>query len=143
MKAKKWRNIPNLFISWYRFFPCRNHCIKVLHQIRYWDTKKCVYSDQDFSHFYYMYVYNLIRNCKSRVENIHLSKGQKNILMPKDVVIQIGIAWKFYEDNLHLLSGGTCTVFVNIHISCILITYLMKKYCIGVSEIKKGIIENL
>lgn len=70
--------------------------------------------DQDFSHFYY--VYNLIRNCKSRVENVLLSKEQKNNSMPKDVVIQIGIAGNFYEDNLHLISGGTCTVFVNIHI---------------------------
>lgn len=67
--------------------------------------------DQDFNHFHY--VYNLIRNCKSRVEHIHLIKEQKNNLMSKDVFIKIGIAGNFHEDNLHLISGGTCTVFVN------------------------------
>lgn len=50
------------------------------------------------------------------MENVLLSKEQKNNSMSKDVVIQIGIAGNFYEDNLHLISGGTCTVFVNIHI---------------------------
>lgn len=69
---------------------------------------------QDFNHFHY--VYNLIRNCESRVENIHLSKQQKKNLMPKDVVIKIGIVGFFHEDNLHLISGGTCTFFVNTHI---------------------------
>lgn len=54
--------------------------------------------DQGFNHFHY--VYNLIRNCKSRVENIHLSKEQ-------NVVIKIGIVGIFHEDNLHLISGGT------------------------------------
>lgn len=63
--------------------------------------------DQGFNHFHY--VYNLIRNCKSRVENIHLSKEQ-------NVVIKIGIVGIFHEDNLHLISGGTCTFFVNTHI---------------------------
>lgn len=69
---------------------------------------------QDFNHFHY--VYNLIRNCKSRVENVHFSKEQKRNLMPKDVVIKIGIVGIFHEDNLHLISGGTRTFFVNAHI---------------------------
>lgn len=79
---------------------------------------------QDFDHFHY--VYNLIRNCESRVENIHLSKEKKRNLMPKDVVIKIGIVGIFHEDNLHLISGGTCTFFVNTHIHlCINIMSLM------------------
>lgn len=69
--------------------------------------------DKDFSHFHY--VYNLIRNCTFRVENIRLGKEQKNDIMAKDVVIKIGIAGNFHEDNLHLISGETCTVVVNKH----------------------------
>lgn len=69
---------------------------------------------QDFNHFHY--VYNLIRNCKSRMENIHPSKEEKKNLMPKDVVIKIGIVGSLKEDNLHFISGGTCTVFVNSQI---------------------------
>lgn len=71
--------------------------------------------DQDFNHFHY--AYNLIRNCESRVENIHLSKEQKRNLMPKDVVIKIGIVGIFHEDNLHLISGGLCAFFVNTYSS--------------------------
>lgn len=79
---------------------------------------------QDFNHFHY--VYNLIRNCESRVENIHLSKEQKKNLMSKDVVIKIGVVGIFHEDNLHLISGRTCTFFVNTQIHLyIKITSLM------------------
>lgn len=50
------------------------------------------------------------------MENIHLSKKQKKNLKPKDVIIKIGIVGIFHEDNMHLISGGTCTFFVNTHI---------------------------
>lgn len=60
---------------------------------------------QDFDHFHY--VYNLIRECKSRVEKIHLKKKQKISFMSKDVVIKIGIAGDVYEENPNLISRGT------------------------------------
>lgn len=61
----------------------------------------------DFDHFHY--IYNLIRDCKSRVEKILFGKGQKNNFTSKDVVIKIGIAGHFHENDLNLISGGTCT----------------------------------
>lgn len=63
--------------------------------------------DDDFDHFHY--IYNLIRDCESRVEKILCSKGQKNNFTSKDVVIKIGIAGHFHENDLNLISGGTCT----------------------------------
>lgn len=66
---------------------------------------------QDFDHFHY--VYNLIRECKSRVEKIHLKKKQKISFMSKDVVIKIGIAGDVYEENPNLISRGTCTVLLS------------------------------
>lgn len=64
---------------------------------------------QDFEHFHY--VYNLIRDCKSRVEKMPFNKEQKEYFMSKDVIIKIGIAGNFHEENLNLISRGTCTVF--------------------------------
>lgn len=63
---------------------------------------------QDFEHFHY--VYNLIRDCKSRVEKMPFNKEQKDNFMSKDVIIKIGIAGNFHEENLNLISRGTCTV---------------------------------
>lgn len=73
------------------------------------DTPICYFfykPAKDFDHFHY--VYNLIRDCKTRVEKILLSKEQKKNFMSTDVVIKIGIAGHFNEDNLNLISG-TCT----------------------------------
>lgn len=59
-----------------------------------------------FHHFHF--VYNLIRDCKSRVEKALCIIDQTN-LMSEDVVIRIGIAGNFQEDNLNLISRRTCT----------------------------------
>lgn len=59
----------------------------------------------DFDHFYY--IYKLIRDCESRVEKILCSKGQKNNFTSKDVVIKIGIAGHFHENDLNFIAGGT------------------------------------
>lgn len=61
----------------------------------------------DFDHFHY--IYNLIRDCESRVEKILCGKEQKNNFTSKDVVIKIGIAGHFHENDLNFISGGTCT----------------------------------
>lgn len=60
-----------------------------------------------FDHF--DFVYNRMRDCKSRVEKILNTKERKNI-MPKEVVIKIGIIGNFQEENLDLISRRTCTV---------------------------------
>lgn len=57
-----------------------------------------------FHHFHF--VYNLIRDCKSRVEKALCIIDQTN-LMSEDVVIRIGIAGNFHEDNLNLISRRT------------------------------------
>uniref|UniRef100_A0A8W8NZT4 Ig-like domain-containing protein n=1 Tax=Magallana gigas TaxID=29159 RepID=A0A8W8NZT4_MAGGI len=54
-----------------------------------------------FHHFHF--VYNLMRDCKSRVEKALCIIDQTN-LMSEDVVIRIGIAGNFHEDNLNLIS---------------------------------------
>lgn len=38
------------------------------------------------------------------------NKEQKDNFMSKDVIIKLGIAGNFHEDNLNLISKGTCTV---------------------------------
>lgn len=63
------------------------------------------YPAKDFDHFYY--IYNLIRNCESRIKMF--SEGQKTAFTSKDVVIKIGIAGQFEKQDLYLISGGTCT----------------------------------
>lgn len=59
---------------------------------------------EHFQHF--SYIYNLMRGCKSRIEKTQCSKKQEN-LMPKDIVIRIGIAGNFREDNLNLISKNS------------------------------------
>lgn len=54
-----------------------------------------------FHHFHF--VYNMMRDCKSRVEKALCIIDQTN-LMSEDVVIRIGIAGNFHEDNLNLIS---------------------------------------
>lgn len=39
LKAKKWRNIPNFFIFWCRFFPYKNYCINYVSETL-WNYKK-------------------------------------------------------------------------------------------------------
>lgn len=63
--------------------------------------------DQCFDHF--NFVYNRMRDCKSRVEKILNTNERKN-LMSKDVVIKLGIAGNFQEENLDLISRRTCIV---------------------------------
>lgn len=71
--------------------------------------------DTPIRHFYYKpaehfphfsYIYNLIRDCKSRIEKRQCSKDQGN-LMPKDIVVRIGVAGNFHEDNLNLISKSS------------------------------------
>lgn len=54
-----------------------------------------------FQHFHY--IYNLTRNCKSRVEEFQNNNDTTNT-MPKGVIIKIGIVGKFTDDNLNLVS---------------------------------------
>lgn len=63
--------------------------------------------DKYFEHFHY--VYNLMRDCRYRLEKIQgMQEGAGS--MSKGVVIKIGIAGYIQEDNLNLLSRRTCTV---------------------------------
>lgn len=58
-------------------------------------------AEKCFQHFHY--IYNLTRNCKSRVEEFQNIKDTSNI-MSKGVVIKLGIVGKFTDDNLNLVS---------------------------------------
>lgn len=68
-----------------------------------------------------------MRDCKSRIEKTQCSKDQRN-LMPKDVVVRIGIAGNFHQDNLNLISKSSCKVSFTYRIVykiliCIYFTY--------------------
>lgn len=52
---------------------------------------------------YIHYIYNLTRNCKSRVEEFQNNNDTSNT-MSKGVVIKLGIVGKFTDDNLNLVS---------------------------------------
>lgn len=63
------------------------------------------------------YVYNLIRNCKSRIEKCRKVEVESDEMF-KNVIIEIVIVGSFTEDDLHLLtkSAGSVLFFSKITI---------------------------
>lgn len=76
---------------------------KSVPQIQYFYYK----DDKYFEHFHY--VYNLMKDCKSRLEKIQ-GRQEGTCFMSKEVIIKIGIAGYIHEDNLSLIPRRTCTV---------------------------------
>lgn len=54
-----------------------------------------------FDHF--NHVYNLMRDCNTRVEML-LKKNNRPYFMPKDVIVKIGIVGDYTKDNVNLIS---------------------------------------
>lgn len=82
---------------------CFNAMTKSVPTIHYFYYK----DDKYFEHFHY--VYNLMKDCRSRLEKIQ-GRQEGTSFMSKEVIIKIGIAGFIYEDNLTLIPKRTCTV---------------------------------
>lgn len=65
----------------------------------------------------FQYVYNLVRDCKSRVEKCEKGRIRMDEMF-KNVIIKIVIVGNFTEDNLHLLtkSAGSVLFFSKLRI---------------------------
>lgn len=64
-----------------------------------------------YEHFHY--VYNLVRDCKTRVEKLLLKKNDLTYPMPKDVMVKIGIVGDYTEDNVNLISKRPGSIFLH------------------------------
>lgn len=81
---------------------CFNAMTKSVPPIHYFYYKDNKY----FEHFHY--VYNLMKDCISRLEKIQ-GRQEGTSFMSSEVIIKIGIAGYIHEDNLNLIPR-TCTV---------------------------------
>lgn len=61
-----------------------------------------------YEHFHY--VYNLVRDCKSRVQKL-LKKNDMPYPMPKDVIVKIGIVGDYTQDNVKLISKRQGSIY--------------------------------
>lgn len=59
------------------------------------------YNAKHFQHFYY--IYNLMRDCHARKEEMRKTSDEKNALAEK-IIVKLGIVGEYTEDNLKLLS---------------------------------------
>lgn len=82
---------------------CLDAMTESVPQIQYFYYKDNKY----FEHFHY--VYNIMKDCKSRWEKIQ-GRQEATGFMSKEVIIKIGIAGYIDEDNRTLIPRRTCTV---------------------------------
>lgn len=91
--------------KWYptaTMYSCRQWKLKIFNWITESSIQYFYYkAAKDFKDFFY--VYNLTRDCQSRVQWLLKKNDQINTLS-KGVVIKIGIAGRFTVDNLNLIS---------------------------------------
>lgn len=88
-------------------FPYGSQCFDAMRKpvppIQYFYYK----DDKYFEHFYY--VYNLMKDCRSRLEKIQ-GRQEGTRFMSKKVIIKFRIAGYIDEDDLALIPKRKCTV---------------------------------
>lgn len=73
-------------------------------------VKNLFWKAKCFEHFHH--VYNLVRDCKTRVEWMLENNGLA-YQMPEDLTVQIGIVGLYTEDNINLISKRPGSIYSN------------------------------